>query len=311
MTFFFDYNEQNSIKSITSSLIFINNEKEDQNFLESNISEKIQFNEFSLPNESLEFSSIIFQNENLEGVNDLSEPYINNNLENVFFNNEHKTYFKKEMFKISPKEKENEKDALIINKPTNENSSFQSPINPIKKIFETKPLIKIRRIDYAKKHFKAYFSKFLKRYANALIKNSNLPLDFKMKKIYFPNYNSFTGNPKEKDNYIFLSFPVKKIFTYIKKGEKNINLQIKNEKLINEIFKYIEYNNVSHQFKNIIKFFNLNLEQAYELFYESEEFKQYSSSPKTFEHNEEFKRQKGFSLLEKNAFIRLVKMGKK
>lgn len=55
----------------------------------------------------------------------------------------------------------------------------------------------------------------------------------------------------------------------------------------------------------------MNLQKAYEMFYESAKFHEYQLDPKTIEYDEEFQRQKKFSLLEKNGFIRLAKMGNK
>ena len=79
----------------------------------------------------------------------------------------------------------------------------------------------IYRKDSFYKHFKSIFVKYLKDKINRL------------KNICFPNFDKnnfsslfykYTENPKEKDNYIFLSFKVKDLFTY-EKNDKNKNRQ--------------------------------------------------------------------------------------
>ena len=85
-----------------------------------------------------------------------------------------------------------------------------------------------------------------------------------MKNICFPHFNKnnfsslaykYTGNPKEKDNYLFLSFKVKDLLSY-GKDDKIKNRQYNNELLIN----YIEKNESIVKDKNVycelIKFLN-------------------------------------------------------
>lgn len=56
----------------------------------------------------------------------------------------------------------------------------------------------------------------------------------------------------------------------------------------------------------------MSLEDAYELYYKDEAFKKYAEDGKAIYLDQEFKAQNGFSLLEKNGFIKVVKMhGKK
>ena len=69
-------------------------------------------------------------------------------------------------------------------------------------------------------------------------------------------------------------------------------------------------NNV--KYKEIQSFFKMNFEKAIELFYNSQDFEKYANDPKTKYLDKEFKAQKGFSLLEPNGFIKMVKQyGKK
>ena len=57
-----------------------------------------------------------------------------------------------------------------------------------------------------------------------MIENSELGVKFK-KQIHLSNYELFTSNSKELANLEFLSFKLKKVFTY---GKKDGNRQEKN-----------------------------------------------------------------------------------
>ena len=72
---------------------------------------------------------------------------------------------------------------------------------------------------------------------------------------------------------------------------------------IDESFPY----EVPEKYQNLINFFNMTFQGAIMLFYESNQFKDYSSSPKTIFLDKQFTKSKGFSLLEKNAFFKLMK----
>ena len=173
----------------------------------------------------------------------------------------------------------------------------------------TNPINISKRIDYHVKYFKTNFSSFLTKSCNEKI--SCLPKNIK-KKISLPNHESFTGNPKESDNYAFLSFSVREILCYSKKGKdgnsKN-SRQEKNKVKIQKILDYIEGEN-DEKYEEIESFFNMKLEDAYSLFYQSPEFEEYSKDNKTIFLDGEFKAQKGFSLLEPNGFIKMLKMYK-
>ena len=154
---------------------------------------------------------------------------------------------------------------------------------------------------------KRYFSKFLKNYANNLIKNIS------DKRLFLPNYQSFTGNPTEKDNYMFLFFSIQQIFGYYKKGSQKIRYQIKNKELIENILNILNNHELGNnvKYKEIQSFFKMNFEKAIELFYNSQDFENYANDPKTKYLDKEFIAQKGFSLLEKNGFIKMVKQYEK
>ena len=130
-------------------------------------------------------------------------------------------------------------------------------------LFECNLNIKYRK-DIYYKYFKVIFGKFLKNKLNNL-KNKCFP-DFKNNKFSSPNYK-FTGNPKEKDNNVFLSWKVKQIMEYKSDKEKQ-NRQYNNKLIIN----YIEINRKKAEDKNayeeLISFLNENLEYAFIMFYE-------------------------------------------
>ena len=164
-----------------------------------------------------------------------------------------------------------------------------------------------KRNDYIKKYFKTYFSKFLKKLANEIIKKSQLPKKFKKLKIYSPNSLSFTANTKKSDDYKFLSFTVKQILTYYKKENCKIKYQKKNKEAIEDIANFIEESENESKYEEVKIFFNMTLENAYELFYEDEGFRKFKEDEKVIRIDEEVKIINGVSLREKNGFIQLVK----
>lgn len=74
------------------------------------------------------------------------------------------------------------------------------------------------------------------------------------------------------------------------------------------ILDYIESQDEDEQFEEVKIFFKMTLEEAYKLFEESEDFKRYAMDPKTILLDKEFKNKNNFSLLEKNGFIKYIKM---
>ena len=168
-----------------------------------------------------------------------------------------------------------------------------------------------QRIDYSLKYFKTFFSKYLKDLSNKIIEESKLPSEFKKQKICSPNHISYTGNPKESDDYKFLFFTVQDILVYYKGENCKNSLQKKNKATIESILNFIDENN-DESYEEVRNFFKMSLEQVYELYYKDEAFKKYAEDEKAIYLDQEFKAQNGFSLLENNGFIKVVKMhGKK
>ena len=202
----------------------------------------------------------------------------------------------------------------IENNSTGENTKINKN-NINKLIFGVKGEKKIEpRIDYAIKNIKVSISKFMIRYGNELIKKCNFQNRLKKVKLFSPSYNYFTGNSNIKDNYVFLNFTVEQILTYPDKIEKNPKksnrLQMQNKDIIKDIEDHIEDKypeEKPEKYQEMINFFRMSYENIVSLFYKSNEFKDYSSSQKTQKLDEQFVKAKGFSLMENNGFIRLMK----
>lgn len=174
-----------------------------------------------------------------------------------------------------------------------------------------KPKLIEPRVDYAIKQFKVYSCKFLKEYGNQLIKECNFNNNLKKLKLFAPSYKYFTGNSNEKENKMFLDFTVEEIFSYPNdKSKKDNRLQQKNKEIIKKFINYIEETYpevVPDSFQKLLNFFRMTYRDIIVLFYDSEQFKDYSSDPKTIFLDEQFTKSKGFSLMEKRAFFKLMK----
>ena len=162
----------------------------------------------------------------------------------------------------------------------------------------------IYRKDAYYKHFKSLFARFIKHNANTL------------KNICFPNYanNNFanisyryTGNSKEKDNYLFLFFKIKDLLSYGK------DCKIKNRHYNNEILiKVIEENEAKSINKNIyiklINFINNSVENELINYYDNKiEYNKLINDPLCLFYDKHFKKETGFSLIEKYGFIKILK----
>ena len=121
----------------------------------------------------------------------------------------------------------------------------------------------IYRKDAYYKHFKSIFARYIKDKAN------------KLKNICFPHYNKnnfsalsykYTGNPKEADNFKFLSFKVKDIIT-MGKDIKIKNRQYNNELLIRYIEENKELTKDMEAYIDLINFLNNSVEEEIIIFY--------------------------------------------
>ena len=176
------------------------------------------------------------------------------------------------------------------------------------------------RVEDAKKHIKKAISQFATQELNRLIKSSDLGVKFK-KQIHLPNYKLFTSNSKELDNLDFLSFKLKKVFTYGKKdgnrqekNEENLNYYqsvfvfAKNEENLNRILEYKKY---PEKTKKIKEFLDLTYEDIIKLFYKSSNFEKFRNTKLTQFFDEGIKSQKKISLLEDGGLLKLFEMTKK
>ena len=168
------------------------------------------------------------------------------------------------------------------------------------------------RLDYYKKAFKVNCFKALTNYLNNLISKCNLPKEFKGRKIFKPNNESFTANAKEEDNYKFLFMQLKDIFCYVKneKSNEGISLQKRNKELIDNICNYINQKgeNLGNELQNLKKYLNMTVEEYIKIYYETKEFKKFCDEEKIKYYDEEFIKEKKFSILEKYGFLKLIKM---
>jgi hypothetical protein len=217
-----------------------------------------------------------------------------------------------------PEIKDKEKDLKNESeKNTNKSTDDKTKIknNKISKclfgLSSQKPKLIEPRVDYAIKQFKVYSCKFLKEYGNQLIKECNFKNNLKKLKLFAPSYKYFTGNSNEKENKMFLDFTVEEIFSYPNdKSKKDNRLQQKNKEIIKKFINYIEETYpevVPDSFQKLLNFFRMTYRDIIVLFYDSEQFKDYSSDPKTIFLDEQFTKSKGFSLMEKRAFFKLMK----
>lgn len=208
---------------------------------------------------------------------------------------------------------ENEKRNLITQTKAND-KTLKSNIEDISPLGneQDKELPKvIYRLDYYKKAFKVNCFKYLTNTLNEL-----LPKELSSKnKFYKPNHESFTSNVKEEDNLNFLSMTLKEAFTYIEKDKdkdkkaKGTKKKDKNEDLIKNIFNYELKNNYnSKNLEKLKQYLDMTVEKSIELFYQSEFFKKFSNEEKIKFFDNNFIKEKGFSMLEKNGFIKLTKL---
>ena len=258
------------------------------------------------------------------GESEEKETFTNFNIINNL--NEIKLPFQEIKIEEEKQEKEKEKEKIknfeifenlkMSQKSTEDNTNLNQ-ININKLIFDVKGDRKIElRIDYAIKHIKVYISKFMKNYGNDLIKKCNFQNQFKNTKLFSPSYYYFTGNSNIKDNGVFLDYTVEQIFTCPEKisPKKDNRLQRQNKEIINDLKNYIETNypnEVPERFQELLNFFRMKYEDIINIFYNSSYFKDYSSSLKTIKLNRQFIKAKGFSLIENNGFIKLMKKSEK
>ena len=162
----------------------------------------------------------------------------------------------------------------------------------------------VYRKDAYYKFFKTNLVSYIKNKINTF-KNKSFPF-YSKNNFSSPNYK-FTGNPKEKDNFKFLSFRIKDIMIYGKNKAK-FNRQYNNELIINFIEENEDRAKDKDTYKALIKFLNETLEDAIIQFYDDEkEFNKIRNNPKFIILDKFYKRETGISLLEKYSFLKILK----
>ena len=162
----------------------------------------------------------------------------------------------------------------------------------------------VYRKDAYYKLFKINLISYIKNKINTF-KNKIFPF-YSKNNFSSPNYK-FTGNPKEKDNFKFLSFRIKDIMIYGKNKAK-FNRQYNNELIINFIEENEDRTKDKDTYKALIKFLNETLEDAIIQFYDDEkEFNKIRNNPKFIILDKFYKRETGISLLEKYGFLKVLK----
>jgi hypothetical protein len=212
----------------------------------------------------------------------------------------------------------NKKILFLIKKDKykqNQNDKFQSidnNDNEVKKFIKFKcnnmNKEKIYRKDYYFKHFKAIFGKYIKNKLNNL-KNRCFP-NFVLNNFSTPDYY-FIGNPKQEDNYKFLSWTIKDILIF-RENKNKYNRQFNNKMLILYIEKNGNKSKDKDAYNELINYINCKVEDAFLDFYENKsEFEKICSDKDCIFFDEFFKRETGFSLLEKNGFLKVIKSNRK
>lgn len=220
------------------------------------------------------------------------------------FNNKKKLFLiKKDKNKENQGDKENQENQFkSINNNNNEMKKFiKFKCNKMNKE-------KIYRKDYYFKHFKAIFGKYIKNKLNNL-KNKCFP-NFILNNFSTPNYY-FIGNPKQEDNYNFLSWSIKDILIF-RENQNKYNRQFNNKMIILYIEKSRNKSKDKDAYNELINYINCKVEDAFLDFYENKtEFEKILTDKDCIFFDEFFKRETGFSLLEKNGFLKVIRSSQK
>jgi len=160
------------------------------------------------------------------------------------------------------------------------------------------------RKDAYYKHFKVILGNYIKNKINKL-KNKCFPY-YSKNNFSTPSYK-YIGNPKEKDNFYFLSYTIKEILIY-GKDKLKYNRQYNNELLI----KFIEDNDSrvkdKDSYNELIYLLNDKLKNVIIQFYDDKiEFDKLNNDSKCIQLDVFYKRETGISLLNKYGFLEALK----
>jgi len=159
----------------------------------------------------------------------------------------------------------------------------------------------LQKINLQKSYFKKYNSRlrrFISEYANNLLRKHLL-----CGKIQRPKISLLKSYPKkkekEKDKNTFLYFTMKKMLCFHKR---------KNKKIIKRILSFIKKFDSNKKYEYVKSFLSLKIIEAIHKFEESDLFKEFIYDKKIILLDKEIKQQMGFSILEKNAYEKMIKM---
>ena len=293
----FDYNENNYEERNHSVNFFDNNSPDD----EFDITKSFASNEDE-------------QQLNFEKVNHIMNPYaqeesLQENEDDSKLNDER--YFneiniKKENNNLNIEEKPQPKNSEKINKKSNQKETRETTdkvlsIKKKTKLFEAK--IKKYRNDYLIKKIKVNcFSKFATNKLKSLVKKCQFQDDLKNAKVYLPDNKAFTQDSNLKRNKEFLYKTLRYIYTLEDDNKLNKG---RNEKLFAKIDAYKGEKN-DKDYEALQKFLDQTVRDTIIEYYDSEEFKKFSSNEEIIENDEAFFKEKGFHLIEKYGFLHLI-----
>ena len=228
--------------------------------------------------------------------------------EQLFYINPINNKLKTKEMKYNKQNVRNKKEEKVDNKSSDEIKNKQikdKKVNINSNKFKANKLSDVLyRKDAYYKHFKANLVKYIKDKLNKL-KNKCFPF-YSRNNFSSPSYK-YTGNPKEKDNFIFLSFKIKDIMIF-GKNEAKFNRQYNNELIINFIEENENRAKNKNTYKELIKLLNETLEDAIIQFYDDEnEFNNIKNNSRFIYLDKFYKRETGISLLEKYSFLEVLK----
>ena len=200
---------------------------------------------------------------------------------------------------------------MVLDEDEEPNEAYNEEIPKIKQnqqknIFKTEKKSNDPRIDRFMKFIRKIIHKDYISYLNEAIDESDLPKEFKKRnrKIHVPNRKEFT----QKVNYDSLFNDLKKPMSTILcigKEEKTGRNQKNNFKNI-EAIKDFYQQNPTEKVGKIIGLLKMTYKEVIEKFSELNIFKELEKDEKAKHFDEEFVRQKKYSLLAKNGLIRFL-----
>ncbi len=155
----------------------------------------------------------------------------------------------------------------------------------------------IYKLEYYIKAFKVNCFQYLTKELNRLHES------FNKNKFFRPNHQEFTSKAKEIDNLYFFLMTLEEAFTYVG-PDKNVN-EDKKRKKNKSLIEKIKKSPGNDELKSLLK---MTVEESIGLYYKSQSFEEFRENEKIKFFDSEFQKEKKFSMLEKNGFIKLIKL---